>query len=144
MKFKNNTQRNKLIAMIVLIVLAITLFCFSIIKMAMFLLIMLICLYLFFNALYYFLKTGLCVGKDSMTLCYNRSSSTIFFPRLIYVVLEKKDVLSVSRQVDKTRAMLCLVVEETNGKHFIQNMLTETQINDFITTCDENGYNIVK
>ncbi len=144
MTFKNNTQRNKLIAMIVLIALAITLFCFSIIKLPMFLLIMVICLYLFFNALYYFLKTGLRVGMESMTLCYNRSSSTIFFPRLIYVVLEKKDVISVSRQVDKTKAMLCVVIEETNGKHLIQNMLTETQINDFITSCEESGYTIVK
>lgn len=139
MKFKNNIQKNKCIVMIVLIVLAVILFCFSILDLVMFLLVMLICLYLFINAFYYYVKTGLSVQQDRITICYTRQSSTLFFPRLNYFVIDKKDLIRITKQVDRNKAMLCLVVEETNGTHFIQNMLSEIQIQDFITLCEEKN-----
>lgn len=140
MKFKNIVQLNKIIFSIVLIIVSIILTLKSFVPYEMFLLILVVCLYIIVNSLFYLFKTGITVQNDLIKISYVESISTWLFPKIHTYILEKKQIKSITKGVDSKKSTNMLVIQTSEEKYELKNMFFNSQVIKILDYCQKNGF----
>lgn len=140
MKFKNIVQLNKIIFSIVLIIASIILTLNSIVPYEMFLLILVVCLYIIVNSLFYLFKTGITIQNDLIKISYVESISTWLFPKIHTYILEKKQIKGITKGVDAKKSTNMLVIQTNEEKYELKNMFFNSQIIKILDYCQKSGF----
>lgn len=132
MKFKNTRQLIKLIICLFLIVLVLVLRVFIEFNYLTLVLVILLSLFIAINSGYYYFKTGVYLKDDTIILNYSIRMSSFNFASITKVTINKKELISVNKVLDKEKASNVLYLKTKDQEYYLKNMFSENQIYQII------------